>query len=177
MEQESKISLMNFQLISQSVGENINYVQGAGGNTSVKLNNQEMAIKASGWALSNVTNIDGYCIVDYKSINKYLENPDLDESLFVKKINSYVKDKTNSLRPSIETGFHAMLGKYVIHTHSVFVNSLTCAEEGKDILLNLFPSAIWVDYVTPGVDITVSIKKALKNISRLFLQRNFIRVH
>ena len=65
-------------------------------------------------------------------------------------------------KPSIETGFHSMLGNFVIHTHSVFVNTLLCATEGKEIIENLFPESIWIDYATPGLGITKLLQAQLE---------------
>lgn len=131
-----------------------------------------MAIKASGYLLKDMTQEDGYSIVDYPKINRYLENPDKDERLFTQKIKSFVLE--TSLRPSIETGFHSLLGKYVIHSHSVFANLLTCSEEGHELTHKLFPKALWIPYATPGIDITLEIRNQLKSqpSTTLFLQNH-----
>lgn len=151
--------LNDLKLISQEVGKNVCFVQGGGGNTSVKLDNKRMAIKASGWLLSDLTEKDGYSVVDYISIKNYIQNPDVDEKVFTKKIKSFVIETEN--RPSIETGFHAMLGECIIHTHSVYANLLTCSKEGMDISKKLFPESLWVPYAAPGRDLTLAVQKAL----------------
>ena len=66
------------------------------------------------------------------------------------------------MRPSIETGFHAILNKYVIHTHSVFANILACSEEGKILSKNLFANSVWIDYTPPGEALTRAISKKVK---------------
>ena len=48
--QENIESLIN---ISHQIGANISYIQGGGGNTSVKINNNLMAIKSSGTNFCN----------------------------------------------------------------------------------------------------------------------------
>ena len=146
--------------ISKQIGENPAYVQGGGGNTSVKFGDKQMAVKSSGLTLKEVTEIDGYSVVDFKAINSYLNNPDEDENDFTQKIRSFVIETDN--RPSIETGFHALLGIYVIHTHSVYVNVLTCSVEGREILNRLFPQDVWVDYKTPGKELTIEIKNKIR---------------
>ena len=88
--------------MSQTVGERNDYVQGGGGNTSVKLDNGLMAVKASGIRLAQVTETDGFAVVEVETL----------------------KDVTSEqgykpARPSVEAGFHALLGKFVLHTHPV----------------------------------------------------------
>ena len=67
---------------------------------------------------------------------------DVSEDKFSDKVNTFQTESTG--RPSIETGFHSYLGKFVIHTHSVFTNILNCSVEGKDQIKKLFPEAILI---------------------------------
>ena len=133
-----------------------------------------MAIKASGGLLEEMTVENGYSIVDYSAIQDYLKLPDGDEDTFTQKIKSFVIETNN--RPSIETGFHAQLGKCVVHTHSVYANILTCSKEGKEIARNLFPEAVWIGYATPGRDLTLLIRNELERAqtkpSIIFLQNH-----
>ena len=115
--------------LSVIIGNEVAYVQGGGGNTSVKLSSTEMAIKASGSNLKNMTIDNGYSIVDYRKLNFFLDSDMIEEDSFSEKVISF-RTSTNN-RPSIETGFHSFLGKYVIHTHSAYVNALTCASKGE----------------------------------------------
>lgn len=155
---ESKIhSLVD---ISHTLGDKVAYVQGGGGNTSIKLDDTRMAIKASGGLLKDMSIKDGYSVVDYPSIRDYLITPDLDEDVFTQKIKSFVLETDN--RPSIETGFHALLGTCVIHTHSVYANLLTCSQEGEEIASKLFPNSLWIEYETPGRDLTLAMQNRLK---------------
>jgi len=153
---EKNKHLRNFSKASIEIGKKISYVQGGGGNTSVKFNESQMAIKASGVKLKDITHEQGFSVVDYSMLNQYLNNPDLNESLFAEKIHSFVVETDN--RPSIETGFHSLLGTYVVHTHSAYVNVLNCSEEGKEEINKLFPEFIWVKYATPGRDVTLELK-------------------
>lgn len=161
--------------MSHEIGKDVAYVQGGGGNTSVKLDNQRMAIKASGIALQDVNLHSGIAIVDYIQVNQYHLSPDLLENTYSDSINNFAID--SSSKPSIETGFHALLGNYVIHSHSVFVNVLLCAEQGKDLILRHFPEAIWVDYRTPGRDLTLAIKSALESYNNKYEGLIFLESH
>lgn len=153
--------LNNLIEISHAIGRNNAYVQGGGGNTSVKIDERKMAIKASGVQLRDMNLDHGIAIVDFKKVNLYHQNPDSDEDKYGEAIKQFAL--TASGRPSIETGFHALLGKYVIHSHSVFFNVLLCSAEGKDLIAQHFPESLWIDYHTPGKDLTAAIKHSLKN--------------
>tara|TARA_B100001559_G_C16484054_1_gene615139 strand:+ start:1299 stop:2165 length:867 start_codon:yes stop_codon:yes gene_type:complete len=176
--------------MSLEVGKEVAYVQGGGGNTSVKLSSSQMAIKASGINLKEMCKDSGYSIVDYVALNNYLKAGDVPEESFSKKINSFRLETDN--RPSIETGFHSYLGKFVIHTHSVFANILNCSFEGREYINSLFPNAILIDYATPGRDLTLEIMRKMNFSSMpegvIFLQNhgviawaessiNAIRIH
>ena len=84
-------SLKNLVKISNKIGENLGFIQGGGGNTSVKFGPRSMAVKSSGSLLSDMTLGNGYCVVDYRSINDYLNNPDDNEDEFVLKIRNQIK--------------------------------------------------------------------------------------
>ena len=60
-------------------------------------------------------------------------------------------------RPSMETGFHAVLGNYVVHSHSVYVNVLNCSYEGPKILSDLFPESSFIPYVPPGRSLSLKV--------------------
>ena len=85
--QENIESLIN---ISHQIGANISYIQGGGGNTSVKINNNLMAIKSSGTNLIDMSKEKGQTLVDFKKITQLLKEPSLEEDDFSNKINSYI---------------------------------------------------------------------------------------
>lgn len=162
--------LKEYVWISQTLGKNPAYVQGGGGNTSAKLNDTEMAIKASGFRLDQITESEGYVPVNYKEIRRYFEGLQLDQAedaegegtAFIK---SQILQQKNpkGLRPSVETGFHSMLDRFVLHTHSVYANLICCAADGEkrmEILLeNTAVHPIWVPYTHPGIRLTYSIRR------------------
>jgi rhamnose utilization protein RhaD (predicted bifunctional aldolase and dehydrogenase) len=167
--------LDNLILMSNEIGQNIAFVQGGGGNTSVKLDGERMAIKASGISLQKMSLEQGIAIVDYPQVNQYHLSPDATENAYADSINNFAI--SNSGRPSIETGFHALLGKYVIHSHSVFVNVLLCSEQGKKLISQHFPQAIWIDYCTPGRDLTLAIKDGLEFSTESYEGLVFLESH
>lgn len=162
---ENKEQIENLIKLSNSIGRNKAYIQGGGGNTSIKISDNLMAVKASGTKLKDMSFKKGYCILNYKELNKYLSTITKTEVNFSKKVNSFsILDQG---RPSIETGFHSLLGSCVAHSHSAYLNVLLCSVEGKEILKKNFPNSIWVNYGTPGIDLTISLREKLKEIKNI----------
>ncbi len=159
--------------ISQYAGSRADYTQGGGGNTSVKnFDNGTMLIKASGYRLVDINENTAFVAVDKNKIENYYNSVDLSvekdyekESAEVSK-NSVVEiSGMQTLRPSVEVGFHAILKKYVIHTHSVYANLLTCSQEGEELAAKLFKDKdfgfIFLPYINPGFELTLAMKKKI----------------
>lgn len=130
--------------LSHSVGEEIDLVQGGGGNTSVKTSNDIMLIKASGTALKHMSKEKGW--------------------VSMKRSTVLVVNNPSDLRASMEWLMHLYLPRYVIHCHPVYVNVFTCMEKGgKSWLLKTFAkySLLYIDYVTPGAELADSIYKSV----------------
>ena len=122
--------LKAFIKLSHIGGSRADYVQGGGGNTSVKLKDGSMAIKASGFCLKDIQMQNGYAVLDGNALRKfYRENNPEDfedcEASGSQCTKENVLDVAGipKLRPSVEAGFHSLLKTYVLHTHSVFANS------------------------------------------------------
>lgn len=159
--------------ISQYAGNRADYTQGGGGNTSVKNDEKGlMLIKASGYRLMDIGETTAFVAVDRKKIADYYENVDLSvdkdyekESAEVSKNSVVALDGVATLRPSVEVGFHAILKKYVVHTHSVYANVLTCAVEGEELAKKLFKDKdfgfIFLPYINPGFELTLAMKKKI----------------
>ena len=168
--------------ISQEIGQFQDFVQGGGGNTSVKLDDNLMVIKASGFFLKQMTEDDGFAIVKYDKIREYIQTNnslEVSEEELSKSINNSMQEIEGfpKLRPSIETGFHAILPeKFVVHTHSVYANILCCSKEGRDIAKTLFPKSLWVPYANPGKEITFKINLLAKGEKIIFMQNHGIIV-
>src|SRR5258708_7780960 len=123
---------------SQKIGRVLIYVQGAGGNASVKIQNK-LYIKASGFKLKDIEKESGYACCAYKPIANYFSNTKKyrrsDEESYLRLIdNQLIKSETFG-KPSMETGFHAVIpSKYVFHLHSVYANIFGCMKYGSDYL-------------------------------------------
>ncbi|MBM7582035.1 ribulose-5-phosphate 4-epimerase/fuculose-1-phosphate aldolase [Caldicoprobacter guelmensis] len=166
-------SLKELEKISKAVGVHPDLVQGGGGNTSVKIDHELMAIKASGYRLEQVTEDDGFAVVNYRNIVEYFNNASITPDIDTEKVGAeLIKQNTvqlegyKALRPSVEAGFHSMLKKYVIHTHPVYANILCCSKEGEELVGKIFNSkglhCVWVSYTMPGFHLTLSIKDIIE---------------
>ena len=194
-EQFSSI-LQEYSRLSREAGARRDYVQGGGGNTSVKLDDRLMAVKASGFCLSDVMPKHAYAVMDYANIRAfYREHEAIDFEDAEKAGAERAKTATiaiegmPALRPSVEAGFHSLLGKYVIHSHSVYTNFACCAVEMHQILDEALAGAdyYWgvVPYIDPGARLSFAIREELDRVERasgkvptvLFLQNHGLIVH
>lgn len=168
----TKTLLTEIAATARNIGQHRAFVQGGGGNVSIKTDKTTMAVKASGLRLEELQETAGFVGVDYGVVRRFFNGQMLDSTLTTL-TTAYEETVAQSrasiaglpdtaLRPSIETGFHAILDTAVIHTHSVYVNILTCCYEGREILADLFPTAAYIPYHTPGATLTFAMSAALK---------------
>jgi len=188
--------LENFARVSGSVGARADYVQGGGGNTSVKLEGGLMAIKASGYCLKDIEIDKAYAVLDCKALREFYLGSEMEQFEDVEKAGSE-KAKASvqavegmaQLRPSVEAGFHSMLDTYVAHSHSVYANLATCAEDGREVVAKALADADYswgfVPYVDPGARLTFSIRDELKRVeaetgkrpAAIFMQNHGLIAH
>lgn len=167
--------IKDFVEMSKYAGERLDLVQAAGGNSSVKLDNGEMLIKASGFLLSDVNKETGYSRVFTASVAAIVKNKDIinlgnkrqRESLTAQFLKEATIDKQN--RPSIETLLHSLLLKYTLHTHSIVVNMIVLQEKWKEILNSIFEEEkiAYVGYETPGVELAIALDKELRKFDKI----------
>lgn len=188
--------LADFVRISQAVGSRPDYIQGSGGNTSVKLQDGKMAIKASGFCLSDIRLKRAYSVVDSAAIRDFFLNSEPEEFENTEAAGSAkVRESVlpieglEQLRPSVETGFHSILKTYVLHTHSVYANLAACAVNCREIAQRAFADAdyTWgmVPYFDPGANLTYAIRDEIRNVkaqkrkvpSVILMQNHGIVVH
>ena len=123
-------SLREFARVSGAVGARNDYVQGGGGNTSVKLAGGLMAIKASGYCLKDIRPDKAYAVLDYAALRAfYNENEPKDFEDVEKAGSAKAKELTltieglDPLRPSVEAGFHSLLDTYVAQNAPAYSNT------------------------------------------------------
>ncbi len=158
--------------IAHELGDKKEYFQGAGGNVSVKVDDSCMLVKASGVRISDMTHASGAVAVRYGDIRNYFyeKNPaaspehekESESAIFAAMMGA------SDRRPSMETGFYALLGKAVLHTHSVYANLITCSDQFESLVARIFgglaDEAIAVrtiPYAKPGYFLTHAIKDVL----------------
>jgi rhamnose utilization protein RhaD (predicted bifunctional aldolase and dehydrogenase) len=170
--------------MSKFAGERIDLVQAGGGNSSVKFDNGEMIIKASGYSLSEVTEESGYSTVITKQVVDIVKNIKLRNASSKRereKIGSEMVKKatvdTNN-RPSIETLLHSFLSKYTLHTHPISVNIILSQKDWRKKIQSIFPQEkiAFVEYKTPGVELALVLDIELKKLGSIpkivFLQNH-----
>lgn len=147
--------------VSRAIGRDAAYVQGGGGNTSLKTGTATMHIKASGIGLASVTAQDGFVALDWRALRQGLDACQT-EADYTRVLLAARLDPAATRRPSIETGLHALLGTCVLHSHSAWANLITCAQGGQEVARRVLPEALWVPYATPGLPLTRRIGELLR---------------
>ncbi|MCE5313478.1 MAG: class II aldolase/adducin family protein [Armatimonadota bacterium] len=142
------------------------------GNTSAKISDDEFFVKASGKYLCQ-SDENTFVKVDLKGALAVLDGPDLTDDQTKDALFNLRIDKSNPLKPSIETTFHAFLlsqpdVNFVAHTHATAINMITCSTKGKEIIRGrICPDEIvycgiepiWIDFVEPGVALGRAIRE------------------
>lgn len=171
--------MKKFIKFSQEIGQNIAYIQGRGGNTSYKKNNC-MYVKASGWCLKDVREEYGLiCCNRIQLLNFFQQENKLQKNdLELNKIADVsMIGATHGFKPSIEIGMHAVIpSKYIVHTHSTYVNVFACMgapEKYLDTLLTKYPYTI-IPYKHPGFELAAYLFAMQKKqtLSPILILRN-----
>lgn len=128
-------------------------VQAGGGNISVKLTDDISVIKASGFALSDVTHEKGYALVYHRKVAETLASSE--EPNIMKFVVS------GTTKPSLETYFHSFLKKYVVHLHPTALLSFLCKS-----------NPCLVPYYKPGFELSRRIQSRYNGESVIYLQNH-----
>lgn len=139
--------------ISHYAGIREDLVQAGGGNSSIKLEDGTMLLKASGYRLNEINRNTGYAVVNPGIIVDFFLSHNIAQvgREFEKEI--IEKAHIDGPKPSIEIFLHAITGRCTLHTHPLLVNVLTSRINGMDELQRLFPDAMFIDYATPGIEL------------------------
>ncbi|WP_394821081.1 class II aldolase/adducin family protein [Pendulispora albinea] len=147
-------------LMGRALG-GLRWVQGPGGNVSVKVDNGELWVKASGKRLGEVAHEGGHARVPLDIATRALDgDAEADRDLFGR-----------TPRPSLETYFHALGGRVVAHTHALGVLLYACSTspyervlgQGSGIALpaELSSRVFSIPYVRPGRGIALAMRDVL----------------
>ena len=184
-------ALLAFSRFSKTLGNRADYVQGGGGNTSMKLDERLMAVKASGFLLRDITPDKAYAVLDFEALRSFYgqhqagDFPDTEAAGSAAAREAVVAiEGLAPLRPSVEAGFHALLDRFVAHTHSVYANLAACCRETEAVLEEALKGADYrfavVPYVNPGATLTFTIRDILEEKGRpqvLVMQNHGVIVH
>ena len=154
-------NLNELKNISKYCGERFDLVQAGGGNTSVKVDDL-MFIKASGYNLTNIDEKNGYVVINNKLVIEDIKKNDVSNN--ITKYN-YIGKK----RASIETFMHSIVKKYTIHLHPIQINKILISKNVKEIVNQIYPSGLIIEYLTPGIKVCNEINKCYDNHNVIFL--------
>jgi rhamnose utilization protein RhaD (predicted bifunctional aldolase and dehydrogenase) len=142
----------DFRNISQAVGADALLIQGAGGNSSIKIDAHLMWVKASGKWLQHAGDDDVFVAVDQALINQNIADNKTDP---VEGASLPVGPR--GLRPSIETTLHSLMKHWVVfHTHSINTIVHAVQKNALDLLTPKLAGLRWgiVPYSQPGLPLT-----------------------
>ncbi len=140
------------------------YVRGGGGNTSCK-DDTTLYVKPSGTTLGDMTP-EKFLPLSRARLNELYTTPfPQDVNGREREVVSFMASTVlpgNDGRPSVEAPLHNIFPqRYVIHTHPVYVNALTCAVDGETICARLFPDALWMPVIEPGYTLCMRVRDEL----------------
>lgn len=157
-----------FRELSARLGQDPLRVQGPGGNTSIK-SGDVMWIKASGTELADAEKDKIFVAVDRNAAKAEAAGAG-DGSC-----KATVLDPANTLRPSIETTFHAALDWAVVaHTHSIATLVHAISPEGRKVAAEKLTGlpAIFVPYAKPGLPLTCEILARISGDTQVVVLEN-----
>lgn len=140
------------------------YVKGGGGNTSCKTEDT-LWVKPSGTTLSGLKP-DTFVAMNRERLGRLfgvaIPADKSQREALVKDMMAAAVLEGQAARPSVEAPLHHILrGRYVVHTHAVLVNGMTCANNGESVCRRLFPDALWVPYIDPGFTLCVDVNRRI----------------
>ncbi|MCP3850895.1 MAG: bifunctional aldolase/short-chain dehydrogenase [Gammaproteobacteria bacterium] len=147
---------------SRLLGQDKSLVLHGGGNTSVKIEQENILgepesilyVKGSGWDLETIE-AQGYAPVQMSHLLKLAQLKELSDAQMVNELKTHMT-LANAPGPSVETILHALLPyKYVDHTHADAVVSITNTKEGLERIKSIYGNkVVIIPYVMPGFDLS-----------------------
>ena len=154
---------------SRLLGANPELVLHGGGNTSVKVNENDffgdptdvIYVKGSGWDLGTIEK-EGFAPVRKDALLKMSKLEQLADPIMVAQQRAAMLDPS-APNPSIEAILHAVIPqKFVDHTHANAVVALTNHQNGESTVREVYGDRVLViPYVMPGFDLAKQVAKQL----------------
>lgn len=154
--------------LSRAAGADPLLVQAGGGNASVKTaDGRDLLVKASGCRLAELDATRGHVSLALGALLEVVHDPGL-AALGGQAQQQQSAARMAALargagRPSLETGFHALLGRVVLHTHPVHVNAVTCRVDGPALAREVLAGIdhAWVPYAPPGHALALEVARVV----------------
>jgi NAD(P)-dependent dehydrogenase (short-subunit alcohol dehydrogenase family)/rhamnose utilization protein RhaD (predicted bifunctional aldolase and dehydrogenase) len=141
--------------VAHRYGADTEFSRAGGGNVSVKADGV-LYIKPSGIPLADLT-VEALVPLDIEPLLAFLhaspeEAPSGTDPVMRAGMAARLAD-AGGRRPSVELLFHALLPeRYVLHTHPIALNAVTCNVDGAALCERLFGDrALWVPCTDPGL--------------------------
>ncbi|HEX6212959.1 MAG TPA: class II aldolase/adducin family protein, partial [Methylomirabilota bacterium] len=154
---------------SRLVGAETSLVVWGGGNTSIKVTEQDhrgreipvLRVKGSGSDLKSIQRKD-FPGVKMDDIRALLERQDMGDEEMVAYL-AHALQEPGGVRPSIETLLHGFVDAHaVVHTHADAIVSLTNNDRAADVLAGVYgKDVIALDYRRPGFRISREVADAI----------------
>ena len=146
---------------SQLLGRDPSLVLHGGGNTSVKLRQQDVLgetqdllyVKGSGWDLATIREA-GFAPVQLQHLLKLATLESLSDPQMISELATHVM-RAGAPAPSVETILHAILPyPYVDHTHADVLLAVTNTADGARRIREIYgDDVVLIPYVMPGFDL------------------------
>ena len=149
----------DFMDVSRDIGADGLLIQGAGGNTSIKIGANLMWVKASGKWLQHGDREDIFAAVDWSRVNGNIGAGHDDPTK-----GAVLPMAGDGLRPSIETTLHSLMPHDVVfHTHSINTIVHAIQQDAVGIMSPKLDGIQWgfVPYSKPGLQLTRLVSDVL----------------
>lgn len=150
--------------LAQRFGRDPEFSRGGGGNASVKADGV-LWIKPSGVPLATLEAED-LVPLDMAALLAQLDATEREdergEDPVVRAAEAARLAPAGGRRPSVELLFHALMPeRYVLHTHPILINAVTCNRDGEALARSLFGDGVlWIAYTDPGLPLARAIREA-----------------
>jgi len=152
---------------SRLLGGDSSLVLHGGGNTSVKsiVDGEDILyVKGSGWDLATIE-AEGFAPVKLDVLKDMAALDKLSDTDMVSGQKEAMIDKS-APNPSVEAILHAIIPfKYVDHTHSDAVVTISNSENGIENIKEVYPNYLIIPYVMPGFILAQTIYQELTRIN------------
>ncbi|MCJ8330740.1 MAG: bifunctional aldolase/short-chain dehydrogenase [Lentisphaeria bacterium] len=153
---------------SRLLGADESLVMHGGGNTSVKSVVQDffgrdvevLLVKGSGWDLGTIEK-PGFAPIRLEETKMLAERDTLTDTAMAKQLRGILLDQS-APSPSVEAILHAIMpSKFVDHTHTDAVVTLSNNPKGEAIIAELFPDCLILPYIMPGFILSKQVYEAI----------------